>query len=283
MPYLISSFIFLFGLIIGSFLNCLIWRVYKGESMGGRSRCPKCKKQIAWYDNIPVLSFLCLGGKCRHCGRSISLQYPLVELTAGLLFLAAWQNELRIMNYELWFFNLDFIIHNSLFIIQILRDWFIISAMIVIFIIDLRWYLILDVVTLPAMAVVFVLNLVLYLKSPNPLYQGDVISWQNMVVSGIIGGSFFLIQFLISRGKWIGGGDIRLGVLMGLALGWPNVLTAIFLAYFIGSLVGIGLILAGKKKWGSKVPLGTFLAVSSVITLLWGERLINWYLRIIRF
>jgi len=265
MNFIIYFFIFLFGLIIGSFLNCLIWRVYKGESMGGRSRCPKCKKQIAWYDNIPVLSFLCLGGKCRHCGKPISWQYPIVELITGILFVLSWRYELRIMNYELWFFNLDSIIHNSLFIIQIFRDWFIISVMIVIFIIDLRWYLILDVVTLPAMGVIFILNLIL----------GT--SWQNMLVSGIIGGSFFLIQFLISRGKWIGGGDIRLGVLMGLAFGWPNVLTAIFLAYFIGSFVGIGLIFGGKKKWGSKVPLGTFLAVSSIIILLWGEKIVNWY------
>ncbi len=290
MNIIIFIFVFIFGLIIGSFLNCLIWRVYKKIPLSpfikgavNRSYCPKCKKQIAWHDNVPVFSFCLLGGKCRHCGRSISFQYPLVELITGILFLISWQHELGIMNYESGFLNLDSIIHNSLFIIQILRDWFLISVMIVVFVIDLRWYLILDTVVLPASVVIFILNLILYFNPPYPLYQGGFISWQNMLISGIIGGSFFLIQFLISKGKWIGGGDIRLGLLMGLALGWPNILAAIILAYFIGSIVGIGLILAGKKKWGGEVPLGTFLAFTTIIVLFWGEKLINWYSQAILF
>jgi prepilin signal peptidase PulO-like enzyme (type II secretory pathway) len=270
MNYLILFLIFIFGLIIGSFLNCLIFRLHTGEGMRGRSHCPKCKKQIAWYDNIPVLSFILLKGKCRHCHKSISWQYPAVELITGLLFVTAWVIELRIMNYELWFYP-GFIIHNSLFIIHILRDWFFISVMIIIFIYDLRWYLILDIVTLPAAAVMLALN----------LYLGH--SLQSLAISGIIGMSFFLIQFLVSRGKWIGGGDIRLGLLMGLSLGWPGVLTAIFLAYFIGSAIGLSLIAFGKKKWGSEIPLGVFLSSAAVIVLFWGREILNWYLSIFRF
>ena len=102
-----------------------------------------------------------------------------------------------------------------------------------------------------------------------------------MLISGIIGGSFFLIQFLISRGKWIGGGDIRLGLLMGLALGWPMVLVAILLAYLIGSLVGIGLILYKKKQWSSQIPLGIFLSTATVIALFWGQGILNWYLNLL--
>jgi prepilin signal peptidase PulO-like enzyme (type II secretory pathway) len=262
MIYLIYIFVFIFGLIIGSFLNCLIWRVYKKipltpfiKGAVNRSYCPKCKKQIAWHDNIPVLSFCLLGGKCRHCRRSISLQYPLVELITGILFLFA--------------FYLNFQIPLTPFIkgaLVLFRDWFLIAVMIVVFVIDLRWYLILDIVVLPAAVIVFILNLILG------------ISWQNLLISGIIGGSFFLIQFIISKGKWIGGGDIRLGLLMGFALGWPNILIALFLAYLLGSVVGIGLILAGKKKWGGEVPLGTFLSITTVIALLWGERILGWYL-----
>ncbi|MCG2690454.1 prepilin peptidase, partial [Candidatus Parcubacteria bacterium] len=146
------------------------------------------------------------------------------------------------------------------------RDIFFISVMIVVFIYDLRWYLILDAVTLPACAIVLILN----------LFLG--ISWQNLLVSGIIGSSFFLIQFLISKGRWIGGGDIRLGLLLGLALGWPNVLAAILIAYFIGSIIGIGLIIAGKKQWGSKVPLGVFLSAAAIIVLFWGEEIVKWYM-----
>jgi len=250
---LILIFVFIFGLIIGSFLNCLVWRLRTGESLLGRSYCLKCKKQIAWYDNLPVLSFVLLKGKCRQCGGKISWQYPIVELTTGVLFVLAYylNYELRITNYEL--------------IIQLLRDWFLISAMMVIFIYDLRWRLILDVVTLPAGLVVLILNLALGF------------SLWNLLVSGIIGSGFFLLQFLISGGKWIGGGDIRLGLLMGLALGWPGVIAAIIISYFLGSLVGLGLIAAGKKRWGSEIPLGVFLAAGTIIDLFWQERILDWY------
>lgn len=262
--YFISAFVFLFGLIIGSFLNCLIWRLHTGESLLGRSYCPKCRRQISWYDNLPVLSFVFLRGKCRQCNKSISYQYPLVEFITGILFVISYH-----LNYELYSpaggTNYETIIHNSLFIIQLLRDWFLICVMIVVFIYDLRWYLILDAITLPACLVMLTFNLFLGF------------SWQGLLFSGIIGGSFFLIQFIISRGRWIGGGDIRLGLLMGLALGWPGVLTAIIISYFIGSIVGLSLIAAGKKQWGSEVPLGVFLAAGTVITLFWQERILNWY------
>ncbi len=253
-------FVLLFGLAIGSFLNCLIWRLYKKipltpfiKGAFDRSHCPKCGKMIAWYDNIPVLSFIMLKGKCRHCKGAISWQYPIVELVTAILFLMA-------------FYRHSVSLETPSVFLFILRDWFLIAVMIVIFVIDLRWYLILDVVTIPAAIIVFVLNLLLGF------------SWQNLLISGIIGGSFFLIQFVISKGKWIGGGDIRLGFLMGLALGWPNVLTAVFLAYFIGSIFGIGLILLGKKKWESKIPLGTFLAAATIIVMLWGEKILGWYI-----
>ncbi|MBI2459622.1 MAG: prepilin peptidase [Parcubacteria group bacterium] len=259
---IILIFVFLFGLIIGSFLNCLIWRLHKNESLLGRSYCPKCQKQIAWYDNLPVLSFLILKGKCRQCGKPISWQYPAVELATGILFVMA-----VFYNFQFSIFNFQ-IIFNFQFSMKILRDFFLIAVMIVIFIYDLRWYLILDVITLPAGLVMLVFNLILGF------------SLWSLLVSGIIGGSFFFIQFLVSRGRWIGGGDIRLGLLMGLSLGWPGVLTAIIIAYFIGSVIGLSLIALGKKRWGSEVPLGVFLSVGVIITLFWGATILNWYFKI---
>ncbi|MCG2701383.1 MAG: prepilin peptidase [Candidatus Falkowbacteria bacterium] len=267
MFYLIYFFIFLFGLTIGSFLNCLIWRLRKNEGMMNRSYCPKCKKQIDWYDNVPVLSFIFLRGKCRHCKKPISWQYPAVELTTAILFLISFIVNSQPLIIDV-FINSQFSISKfltSYFLLLTFRDWFLISVMIVIFIYDLRWYLILDKVVLPACLIIFALN----------CFLG--ISWQNMLISGIIGSSFFLFQFLISKGKWIGGGDIRLGLLMGIALGWPSVLTAIFLAYLIGSVVGIGLILSGRKQWSSKVPLGVFLSTATIIVLFWGEMILDWY------
>jgi len=273
MLIMISIFTFLFGLIIGSFLNCLIWRLHKKESMMGRSYCPKCLQKIFWYDNIPLFSFAFLGGKCRHCRKKISWQYPLIELTTGVLFVVAFLLNFQFSPEASGFNTISndsiFQFLNPIFAINLLRDWYIIAIMTIIFIYDLRWYLILDIVTLPACVVIFLLNLALG------------ITWQNMLISGIIGGSFFLIQFLISRGKWIGGGDIRLGLLMGITLGWPLVLVAILLAYFVGSLVGVGLILNKKKQWGSQIPLGIFLSTATIITLFWGEAIINWYLNLL--
>lgn len=268
MDNLIYIFVLIFGLVIGSFLNALTWRLRSGERMWDRSRCTKCHKIIPWHDNIPVFSFIALRGKCRHCRNSISWQYPSVELIVGLLFLIAWRHESGIMDYESWFSS-DSIIFGSQPIIQVLRDWFLVSVMTVVFIYDLRWYLILDRVTVPAFLVLAALN----------LYLG--MDWLNMLISVIIGSSFFLIQYIISRGKWIGGGDIRLGALMGVSLGWPGILIALFIAYILGSVVGLGLIWHGGKKWGSKVPFGTFLAVATLISFFWGQSLMAWYLDLI--
>jgi len=252
-------FIFLLGLVIGSFINCLVWRLHKKEGIMNRSYCPKCRQQIAWYDNIPVLSFVILRSKCRRCAKKISWQYPIVELITAFLFVLAFHINSALI------FDLRFTIHD----LRILRDWFIISVMIVIFIYDLRWYLILDKVTIPAGIVVLIFNLVLGANL-----------W-NLLISGIIGGSFFLVQFLVSKGKWVGGGDIRLGALMGLILGWPSVMLAIFLAYIIGSVAAIGLLIRKKKKLGSMVPMGIFLSTATIIILFWGEQILNWYLEIL--
>lgn len=265
MPVIFFIFVGIFGLLIGSFLNCLIWRLHTSESILGRSYCPSCKKQIAWYDNVPLLSYILLKGRCRLCGQAISWQYPMVELAGGVLFfLAAFLNyNSGIMDYGGDALNM---VQDPIFLVRMFRDFFLISAFILIFIIDLRWFLIYDKVTLPACAVVFALNLILGMD------------WQNMVFSGIIGGGFFLSQYLISKGKWIGGGDIRLGLLMGLALGWPHIIPAIMIAYFLGAAVGVYLMAAGKKKMGSQLPLGVFLSSAAVIILFWGDEIIAWYL-----
>jgi prepilin signal peptidase PulO-like enzyme (type II secretory pathway) len=266
----IFIFIFSFGLIIGSFLNCLIWRLHKKETVLGRSYCPSCRHQLAWYDNVPVLSYVLLGGRCRYCRKRISVQYPSVELAAGVLFLAAFLIESGRMQATGGDLQL------SVFSLQLLRDWFVISVMIIVFIYDLRWYLILDKVTFPAMAAIIGLNLFAEFGISG---GAPVLSWRNWLISGIIGGSFFLLQFIVTKGKGIGGGDLRLGLLMGLILGWQGLVVALFAAYFSGSIVGLSLIAAGKKQWGSKLPFGVFLAPATVVALFWGQPLWQWFAR----
>ena len=243
------------GLSIGSFINCFVWRLHAQKRVDGRSMCPKCKVQIDWYDNVPVLSYVWLKARCRHCKKSISWQYPVVELATGALFVLFF-----LLRHDHIFLN-----YNAVAFVALFRDFFIIAVLVVIFIYDLKYYLILDKVTLPAIVLIFGLNLL------------TGASWSGMLISAIIGGSFFLIQFIVSSGRWIGGGDIRLGFLMGMILGWPNILAALFISYILGSIIGVALISMKKKKMDSEVPFGVFLTFSTVITMLWGSELINWY------
>jgi len=246
------SIIFIFGLLIGSFLNVVLHRLQTEQSIiWPASHCPTCKKPINWYDNIPILSFIVLKAKCRHCHGQISWQYPLVELATGII--SAWA-------YCRFGWSGDFF-----------RTAIFGGFLLIIFVYDLRYYLILDQVIIPAMVTALLINLSLGLGV-----------W-GMIIGFAIGGGFFLAQFVVSSGRWIGGGDIRLGALMGLMLGWKMVLVALFLAYFSGAIVGIILILAGKKKMSSQIPFGTFLSIATFLTLLFGQPLLNWYLNLINF
>ena len=240
-----------FGLAIGSFLNACIWRLKNKTSiLYGRSICPHCKHELSWIDLIPVISFIFLRRRCRYCGKEISWQYPLVELASGILFgLAAMKYSL--LGYSDLYF--------------LLRDWFFIGVLIIIFVYDVRWGYILDRVTLPAAIVAFAANILLGA------------GWQNLIFAAAIGSGFFLFQYAVSRGKWVGGGDIRLGALMGFMLGWPHIITALFFAYFIGAAVAIYLLASRRKKMGSEIAMGTFLSVGTAIALLWGDKIITWY------
>ena len=148
---------------------------------------------------------------------------------------------------------------------------FIVSVLVVVFVQDFNWYIILDRVILPATAIVFVSNI---------LFGYDFL---NLILGAFIAGGFFYLQFIISKGKWIGGGDIRLGLFMGASLGFYIVLVALFIAYILGSIVGIILILIGKKSMGSKLPFGTFLAPATLIALFWGQNILDWYIGLILF
>jgi len=252
---------FILGLAVGSFLNVVIYRLGKGKKFSEkRSYCPNCKKNLKWFELVPIFSFVVQRGKCRYCGKRISWQYPLVELVTGLLFVFNFL--LVSKGFGLWlspdFFNL-----------VLIRNFVFISALVLIFVYDLKYYLILDKITLPAAAFALLVNLLIG------------VSLYNLLLSAIIGGGFFLLQYLVSRGRWIGGGDIRLGALMGLMLGWPQILTALFLAYVIGAFVSLILVLVSKKKWSSQVPFGTFLSLATVGVLFFGPQIVDWYLKLV--
>ncbi len=241
----------LIGLIIGSFLNCLIWRMYKEEGIGGRSYCPKCRKSIAWYDNIPLLSFIILRGSCRYCKQKISWQYPIVELAGAILFPV--------------FFYIN--ISNPQLTLILSRDWLLVSAFIVIFVYDLRFQMIPMLIVWPTLALVFILN----------LFLGFF--WGNLLLYAVIGCLFFGLQYYITKGRGIGSGDIWLGALLGLVFPvFGLFFLALFLAYIIGAIISSFLLINNKKSLKSKVPLGPFLIIGAIITLIWGQQIIVWYL-----
>ncbi len=241
------------GLIFGSFVNALVFRTHADIPMMDRSMCIKCEIPISWYDLVPVLSFILLRGRCRRCKKSISWQYPLVEAAMAICFaLIAWDVG-------------DFLLYPNQF------SWFLRGAiltifLVIIFVYDQKYGYILDTFSIPAIIIAFAMNVALGF---------DIVS---MLIGAVTIGGFFLAQYLVSKGKWIGGGDIRMGVLMGVILGLSQGLLALFLAYFLGAMIGSVLLISGRAKLGAHIPFGTFLAVGTFVAMLWGEELIGWYL-----
>ncbi|MBD3359792.1 MAG: prepilin peptidase [Candidatus Buchananbacteria bacterium] len=234
------AFFFLLGIIFGSFLNSLIYRLHEKLPLGGRSFCVFCKKQLLKRDLIPLLSFLYLKAKCRFCREKISWQYFWVELIAGILFILVF------LKYE----NLN---------LFLARDLFFILVLIFIFIYDLRFKLVLDQLVFPVLIIATLLNFILGF------------TWLDLLTGILIGGGFFALQYLSSKGRSIGLGDIKLGILLGGMFGWQMIILIILLAYLIGGIIAIILLINKKKNWGDFLPMGSFLAISAIIVLLYGE------------
>lgn len=248
--------VLIFGLCLGSFLNAVIWRLKNDRSICfGRSVCPDCGQKLSAAELVPLLSFGFQRGRCRHCHQKISWQYPLVELTVSGLFV--------LISYYHFGYNFPVGFKE---IAAWLKDLVISFLLTGIFVFDLKYYLIPDHFTIPGVLVAALLN----------LYLG--VSWQSLAVGILVGSGVFAIQYLVSRGEWVGSGDIRLGALMGAVLGWPVIVPALFLAYFAGSIWAIGLLITGKKQWRSQLPFGAFLSPATLVAMYWGQTLIDWYL-----
>jgi len=251
---MIIVFVLIFGLIVGSFLNCLVYRLYHDVSLLGRSFCPHCLKKIAWYDNIPVFSYILLLGRCRHCRRTISWQYPAVELFTALLFLLTWPGDMGLTNF-FWL---------------LLYNWLLVSVLIIISIYDSRWQLIpVSVITVTGL-ILLIVNIIL----------GEPVIFIGALA--LLGATFFGIQYLLTKGRGIGEGDIWLGAFLGLA--FPHLgqfFLIIFITYLLGAAVGIYLMISEHRQARSAIALGPFLALAAFIVLVWGEPLLAWYLQIV--
>lgn len=253
-PFPFHIFAFIFGAVVGSFLNVCICRLPLKESVVyPPSRCPHCGYRIPFYDNIPIVSYLILRGRCRSCQAGISLQYPLVEFVNALLTLFLF------MKFGV---SLTFLV---LFVFC--------SALVTITVIDLEHQIIPDVISIPGIVVGFIAAFFL-----------PWLGWQSSLI-GIMagGGSLLLIAYsyqLLAKKEGMGGGDIKLLAMMGAFLGWRSVLFIIFAASLIGSIIGIAVMLAQKKDSKLAIPFGPFLAFGAILYIFFGREIIHWYLNL---
>ncbi|MFZ0241769.1 MAG: A24 family peptidase [Desulfobacterales bacterium] len=243
-----------FGLCVGSFLNVCIYRIPAAKSIVfPGSMCPSCQTPIRIYDNIPLLGFLSLGGKCRHCRAPISIRYPLIELLTGTLALGL------------------FLTYGAS--IEALIYFAFAGVLIVITFIDIDHRIIPDRLSLPGILVFFMAALAL----PS-------MNWLEALLGIVIGGgSLFLVALvyhLLTRQEGMGGGDIKLLAMIGALIGWKGVLFTIFVSSAVGTVTGLAIMAATRQNMKLAVPFGPFLSIGALVYVFAGPQLIGWYFRL---
>jgi len=265
------------GLCFGSFVNALVWRLHeqslpkkkraasdKELSIStGRSMCPHCQHTLGFWDLLPLVSWLWLRGRCRYCHKAIGWQYPLVEAATALVFVAT---------YTFWPLTLD---GRGIFLLVV---WLAaLTGLMALIVYDVRWMLLPNKIVFPLIVLGLLQTLVVALA-----YQGGLHSLVNALYAVAIGGGVYYVLFQLSKGAWIGGGDVKLGYALGLFLATPS---KAFLLLFVASLLGIILAVPGlvskKLSVSSRIPFGPSLIIASAIVMLFGQAVIDWYLRFV--
>ncbi|MBT3250106.1 MAG: prepilin peptidase [Candidatus Pacebacteria bacterium] len=259
-----SFFLFILGSAVGSFLNVLIYRTVRGESwVSGRSHCDHCQKKIAWYDNMPILSFLLLGGKSRCCKKRIPISYPFVEFVTGSLFV--------------WWYGIGFVFFRlTTAPFQVLQPlfWLLVGILLLtIFFADLMHMIIPDL----AVGALFLLTLFyrIYLTSASIMQPQDLYL---ALVGMLIAVAFIGGLWALTKGKGMGFGDVKLMAPIALLLGWPKILVGLFFSFIIGGISGVILLILGKKRVGQVIPFGPFIILGAVVSLFWGDAIFSWYM-----
>lgn len=289
---------FILGTVLGSFVKVLADRSLVNKSFRGRSYCPECKHNLHWYDLFPIFSYIFLRGRCRYCRKKIGIEYLLVEVVMGILIgFLFWQSFAKI---HLTLDNGQWII----FLLDLLFKTFFITVLVALFITDLKKMFIPDRISLPAIwisitfiTVIIIIKIIYlyyylsqneigrFLLPPHSDYfqRHALMAAQPLlgsVVMGIVIGGFFTLLIIITRGKGMGGGDVKLGALIGLALGFPASLVALMISFLSGALFSLLLIFTGKKHFGQSIPFGPFLVLGSLVALFWGQQITDWYLKL---
>lgn len=268
MTTLFLFLLFVLGAVVGSFLNVVSIRWPENRSISGRSLCGRCSRQLPWFDLIPVVSFFLLHGRCRFCRERVSWQYPLVEILSGILFV-----------FVGWYFFAVGIPTSFISYFNLALQLFFVSLFLVIAVTDFRSFLILD-----RLLMILLFGVVVYLVKSVFFLSPDVYIYSFLIprlIGSIVVSGFLLLAWLISQGRWIGFGDVKYTAVLGLLLGFPNILVAFLLGTFSGLIVGLSLLGAGKKQWGDRLPFGVFLSFGAFAAFLYGGYLVTFYLRLV--
>jgi leader peptidase (prepilin peptidase) / N-methyltransferase len=254
----ILALVFLYGISFGSFLNVLIYRLPHGKSLlRPPSHCPKCNNRIKFYDNIPIISFIILRGRCRHCHNKISWRYPLVEALTGILCVIA------IYHFGFTIRGLEAVLLTLLFV--------------PIFFIDLDLWIIPNSLDIPWILVGIALS----------FFPGAFVGWKGALIGAVVGGALFaLVMWLgkiVFKKEAMGFGDVKLAAMLGAFLGAVNILLIMVLASFLGSIIGICMIIFSRKEGKTTyVPFGPFLVAAALITIYFGDTIISVYLNFVK-
>ncbi|HUD07770.1 MAG TPA: prepilin peptidase [Candidatus Saccharimonadales bacterium] len=261
------------GLCLGSFANALIWRLHEQEKragnkrnkssqlsiLNGRSMCPDCRHKLVPIDLIPVVSWLMLKGKCRYCHKSISLQYPLIEILAVLLFA---------LSYYYWPFSL-----HGYGLAAFIAWLIIVIGFVALTVLDARWYWLPDRIVYPLIAIA--LTYIILISFSTQRFTANITG--SLIGIAIIAGLYYLL-YKLSKGKWMGLGDAKLGIVIGILVGGPfHSLLVLFLSATTGSIAALPFLITGKLKRNSLLPFGPFLILATIITVLFGASIIHWY------
>lgn len=285
---LIYLFLFFFGAALGSFLDVLAMRyredkfILSRDIIFGRSKCSYCHQKLKWYELIPILSFIFQRGRCRNCNKKLSLEYPLVEILSGLIFVLV---PIFFENNILTFFSKTNF--NSIYLWSVVLIWdLILLTLILIALIDLRLKIIPNETIIFLLILGIILN-ILILPNWNNFYSflGQYKSlffefnnlWQNKLIAAFFGFLFFLILVLITFGRGMGMGDVKLIFVLGFIFGWPEIILITMLSFIFGGIAGLFLILIKKNSFKDLVPFGPFIVLASALTFFIGSQILDLY------
>ncbi len=276
MNFIFLILLFAFGTLIGSFLNVLIDRLPFEKSINGRSYCDQCRHQLAWYDLIPIVSFIVLKGNCRYCGKKISWFYPFVEIVTGLAFVFVFFGNIQYPIPNIYYLqDIQHLIFDIQKLFILFGYWGIFSCLIVIFFSDLKYHLIPDQIQLA----LFIFGLIFLTFERQIFYLAF---FNHIIAALIVALPIFLIYFL-TNGKAMGFGDVKLAFNIGFLLGVKAGFLALYFGFITGGIFGLFLILLGRKKFKSKIPFGPFLVFGILIMFFSKEQIFEFIRRIYGF